>query len=362
MKILTRYILNEFIKPFFISALAFSVLVLIVQVFTDIHFIMEFKPGALLTLKYFFVQVPGFAVQTLPIAVLMAVLFSLSQLSKNSELIAMRAGGVSIFMVAIPLCVCGLIICLFTIFMNESVVPQTTRMIRHTKVVEIEKQPEQFANLQRQNFSGVSTSNQLYHIGSFNGANNTLTDILILGFDENIHLKSRMDAKSAQYVGDHWVFNQGYLRTFDDNDREISAQAFDKINFAIPEKPSDFLTDPKTPEELSLLELYKYVQQLEKNGSDSHKELVELNHKLAVPFGCIILAILGVSFGWSMGKYSGVVTSFGICLLVAFIYIGGQQIGQGIGNQGLLSPFLSMWSMNIIFSILGVFLLIRRNH
>src|SRR6202041_3015600 len=151
-------------------------------------------------------QVPGFTVQTLPIAVLFAVLFSLSRLSKNSELIAMRAGGASIFMVAIPLFYCGVVVCLFTIFMNEAIVPQTVRMVRHTKVVEIQKQPEEFANLQRQNFPWLGATNDIYHIGSFNGANNTLSDILILNFDGGTHLKSRIEAKSAQYVDDHWVF------------------------------------------------------------------------------------------------------------------------------------------------------------
>lgn len=361
MKILTRYTLMEFAKPFLIATLGFSVLVLIVQIFTDIHFVMEFKPSVYLTLKYFFLQVPGFTVQTLPIAVLFAVLFSLSRLSKNSELIAMRAGGASIFMVAVPLFYCGVVICLLTIFMNEAVVPNTVRMVRHTKNVEIQKSPEDFANLQRQNFPWLGATNEIYHIGSVNGANNTLSDILILDLDGGTHLKSRIDAKSAQYVNDHWVFSQGYLRAFDETDREISAKYFDKMTVPIPEKPSDFLKDPKIPEEMSLFELFKYVQQLEKSGADCHKELVELNHKLAVPFGCVILAVLGVPWGWSMGKYSGVVFSFGICLLVAFIYIGGQQIGQGLGDQGIISPFLSMWIMNLIFSVIGMLLLIRKN-
>ena len=362
MKILTRYTLTEFIKPFLIATLGFSVLVLIVQVFTDIHYVMEFKPSAYLTLKYFFLQLPGFTVQTLPIAVLFAVLFSLSRLSKNSELIAMRAGGASIFMVAIPLFYCGVVVCIFTIFMNESVVPNTTQMVRHTQVVEIEKRPEEFANLQRQNFPWLGANNAIYHIGSFNGTNNTMQDVLILDFADESHLKSRIDAKSAQYINNHWIFSQGYLRAFDETDREISAKHFDQMTVSIPEKPSDFLKDPKVPEQMALIELFRYVQQLQKSGTDCHKELVELNHKLAVPFGCIILAILGVPWGWTMGKYSGVVFSFGICLLVAFIYIGGQQIGQGLGDQGIISPFLSMWILNIIFSVIAVVLLIRKNH
>ncbi len=362
MKILTRYILNEFTKPFVLSICGFSVLVLVVQIFNDIRFVMEFKPTLWLTLKYFTLQIPGFSVQVVPIAVLMAVLFSLSQLSKNSELIAMRAGGVSIFMVAVPLFFCGVVICLLSIFMNEAVVPYSSKMVRHTKIVEIQKQPEQFVSLQRQNISMIGIGNQIYHIGTYDGSNASMTDILILGFDNDTHLRSRVDARNAQYQGDRWVFFNGYLRLFDDSDRETSAQPFKQMAIPIPEKPGDFLKEQKQPEELTLIELYKYVQQLEKNGSDCHKELVELHHKIAVPFGCIILAMLGVPWGWSMGKYSGIVLSFGICLLVAFIYIGGLQIGQGLGNQGIISPFLSMWIMNLIFCVIGPVLLIRKNH
>ncbi len=361
MRILTRYIINEFTKPFLLSVLGFSVLVLIVQVFNDIRFIMEFKPGAWLTLKYFFLQVPGFAFQIVPIAVLMAVLFSLTQLSKNSELIAMRAGGVSIFMVAIPLFFAGLVICILSIFLNEAIVPKTVKMVHHTKIVEIQKQQEQAPGLQKQNISMTGSSNEVYHIGAFDGSTNTMSDILILDFDNDTHLKSRIDAKNGKYENGQWIFYDGYLRVFDDTDQEISAQPFDRMAVPISETPPDFLKEEKAPEELNLIDLYAYVQQLEKNGLDCHKELVELNHKLAIPFGCIILAILGVSWGWSMGKYSGVIFSFGICLLVAFVYMGGLQIGQGLGNQGIVSPFLSMWIINIVFAVVGLILLIRRN-
>lgn len=361
MKILTRYILKEFSKPFLIAVVGFSVVVLIVQIFNDIRFIMDNKPGIFLTLKYFGLQIPGFAVQIIPIAVLFGVLFSLSRLSKNSELIAMRAGGVSIFFVAIPLTVAGFVICLTTILMNETVVPQATLAIEHTKKVEIMHMSEEFASLQRQNISMMGATNELYHIGFFNGTDNSMTDILILDYDNGSHLRSRIDAQSAKYENGQWIFSNGYLRAFDDNDKEISAQHFDQLPVSIPEKPADFLRDPKPAEERTLLELVRYVQQLQRNGSDCHKELVELNHKLAIPFGCVILAILGVPWGWSMGKFSGVVASFGICLLVAFIYIGGQQIGQGLGNQGLISPFLATWSMNIIFCVIGPILLVRKN-
>jgi lipopolysaccharide export system permease protein len=361
MSILTRYILREFAKPFLLSVCLFTLLVLIVQVFNDIHFIMEFKPGFWSTSKYFFFMVPGFSVQAIPISVLFGVLLSLSMLSKSSELIAMRAGGVSIFRVAIPLTCCGAVVCLFSIFMNETVVPRSSKMVRHTKVVEIQKQPEQFVSMQRQNISMVGSGNQIYHIGSFDGAAGTMTNVLLLGFDNDSKLISRVDARSARYQDGRWTFFNGYLRTFDDSDREVSAQPFREMPISLPEKPVDFLKMQKEPEEMTLIELLKYVRQLEKNGSDDHKELVELHHKIVVPFGCLIMAVLGVPWGWSMGKHSGVVISILICVLVAFIYLGGLEIARGLGNQGILSPFLSMWLINMIFCVLGPVLLLRKD-
>lgn len=361
MKILTRYILSEFFTPFILSLAGFSVLILVIQVFNDIKIILEFKPGFFLTLKYFSLQVPELLVKIIPIAILMAVLFSLSRLSKNSELIAMRAGGVSVSLVAIPLFFTGVAVCLLSIFLNEAVVPKTAMMVRHAKVVEIQHQPEQTASQVRQNISMIGAGNQVYHIGSFDGASQTMTDILILEFGMENHMKTRLDAKSAHYEDGRWIFANGYLRVFDDTDTEISTQAFDRLPMDLAEKPSDFLKEQKELQELGLVELAAYIRQLKANGSDYHKELVELNKKIAVPFGCIILAILGVPWGWTMGKFSGIVFSFGVCLMVAFFYIGGMEVGHQLGDSGVLSPFVSMWIMNILFGIIGPWLLIRKN-
>ena len=361
MKILTRYILKQFLRPFILALFFFAVLILVVRVFDDIRLIMEFKPGLWIAFKYFILQVPALSILALPLAVLMAVLFSLSQLSRNSELIAMRSGGVSIFLVAIPIFFSGLVICGLSILFNETIVPKAAQMVQHTKDIEIRKQAEPSLNLLRQNISMIGAGGQIYHIGSFDGSTRSMSDILILDFGGGTHLKSRVDAKTAKWENDRWVFYDGYLRAFDDTDAEISAQAFDRMPIPIPEAPKDFLKEQKDPNDLNFTELTAYILQLKRNGSDYHKEMVELQYKIAVPFGCVILAVLGVPWGWSMGKYSGVVMSFGICLLVAFLYLGGMQIGHQLGYSGVLSPFLSMWLMNILFAVIGPLLLIRRN-
>lgn len=362
MKVLTRYILGEFLKPFSLSLAGFSVIVLIVQIFNDMHLLMEFKPSIWVTLKYFSFYVPGFMVQIIPIACLFGVLFSLGGLSKGNELIAMRSGGVDIYRVAVPLFFIGALICTLSLLFSELVVPKAEAQKHHTVWVEISKHTEESANLQRQNISMVGAEGQIYHISSFDGANNVMSDILMLEFDSETRLKARLDAQSAKYEDGQWVFFEGYRRAFDDTGAEISDQPFDRLPLPIPEKPADFLKAQKEPGELNMVELATYIRQLKRNGSDYHKELVTLYLKFASPFGCIIMVILGVPWGWSMRKYTGVIASVGICALVAFAYIGGMQIGQHLGESGVVSPFLSVWIANVIFAVVGPILLVLKNH
>jgi lipopolysaccharide export system permease protein len=272
----------------------------------------------------------------------------------------MRAGGVSIFLAAKPLLFSGMLVSTLMIFLNETLVPKTTSMYHRVKWEEMDKQTHPAETI-RQNISLRGTNNEIYHIGSFDGPHATMTDVLILGFGEGVHLKSRIDAKRAVYEDGQWVFYDGYLRVFDENDVELSAQAFNRTHIPLSEKPSDFLNEQKEPTELTIVELTAYVRQLRRSGADCHKELVELHNKIAFPFGCVILAILGVPWGWSMGKYSGVVLSFGICIGVAFVYIGGMEVGYHLGESGVLSPLFSVWTANLIFAALGPYLLFRKN-
>jgi len=318
-------------------------------------------PGLWLTFKYLILQVPAFIQIVIPIAVLFGVLIDLGGLAKTSELMAMRAGGANIFTAAVPLFFAGMVICVLSLFFSEIVVPNANQMARRTKEIEIEHKTDQSAETFRQNLSMRGGDNTLYHIGTFDGSKNTLTDILILQFDNSSNLKTRVDAKGAHYQDGHWIFENGFIRTFNGSDDEISAQPFDQTVVDLPDKPSDFIKEQKELPERSIAELMLYVQQLKKNGLDCHKELVELHNKIAFPFGCAILALLGVPWGWSMGKFSGVIYSFGICLLVGLAYIGGMQIGHTIGDSGAVPPFVAIWSINLIFAAIGPVMIFRRN-
>ncbi|HVM33015.1 MAG TPA: LPS export ABC transporter permease LptG, partial [bacterium] len=354
------YLLRQFLSPFLVSVFAFSVIILVIQVFDELHYVMQQKPGFLISLEYYLLKIPGLLTEIIPIAVLMAVLFSLGNLSKLSELIAMRAGGVSIFRVTAPLLFCGALVFLGTLLFNEVVVPKANYLERQIRWNDIERRPQVHLTA-KSNISLMDADNEMLHIGHFDGTTNTMTDIIVIAFSNGIQIKSRIDAEQARYVDGQWVFKNGYFRAFDDTGAEISCKPFSQAAFPLPQKPEDFLKDETQPGELNLVQLYSIIQQLKQSGSDNHRELVEFHKKIAVPFACVILALLGVPWGWSLGKYSGVASSFGICLLVAFAYIGGMQIFQTLGTSGTLSPFVAMWVANVLFGLGGLWLLFSKN-
>jgi lipopolysaccharide export system permease protein len=207
----------------------------------------------------------------------------------------------------------------------------------------------------------MGDNNAMYHIDFFDGTTNTMTNVIVLGFDNGIQLKTRVDAKQAHYENGQWIFSNGFFRIFDDTGAELSCQSFDQMNFSLAEKPGDFLKEDVEPWELNILQLYSHIQRLKQSGTDDHKEWVQFHKKIAFPFACITLALLGVPWGWSLGKYSGVASSFGICMIVAFSYIGGMQIFETLGTSGTLPPLASMWIANLIFGAGGIWMLLRKN-
>lgn len=350
MRILTRYILQEFIKPFLLAVGFVGVISLLAQVFQDLQLLRDYKPAFGVALSYFACFLPAYLVLMIPLACLFSVLFCLSILSRGNELIAMRAGGMNILSVAFPILVAGLAVGFTTFWFNEAIVPRSEEWKENIREVRIKHQPEFSVNKIRQNFSIVGADGQLYYIGSFDGTRNSMTDLLMLDFGSTGHIRTRTEAKTANFEGGGWVLYSGIQREFDEKDDEVRTRIFEKMPIATKEKPADFLKDQKEAQTMRLGDLRDYIHHLRQIGSDSHKEEVYLYYRFASPFGCVILALLGVPWGWTMRKYTGAALSFFISLIAGLVYVGGTVIGRGLGESGILNPLLSVWVVNIVFA------------
>ena len=113
---------------------------------------------------------------------------------------------------------------------------------------------------------------------------------------------------------------------------------------------------PKESSKLKYFELSSYISYLKKSGYNATELQVELHKKIAFPLSCLIMALLGIPFSFSMGK-KGAFYGIGISIGIAITFWGISGVFETLGAYGLLVPVLAAWAPNIIFGASGFALL-----
>ena len=356
MRILTRYVLNEFLKPFFLGLVAFSSLLIISELFVQLDKWIELHTPLLVSTEYLFWRTPEWLVQISPEAVLLATLFCLGGLARHNELTAMKASGVGVNRIVLPL----LVFCLFLVFLSllfsEFVVPYANQKVDYVYNVKVRQRKPM--NYQRQdNLVIAGEEGRMYTIDHLDGEKRSMEGVSVDQFNKDFAITSQIYAKKAVWRGNYWIFYDGVYRQFDYGEgRGIREEKFAERRFYLPERLDHFCRKQKKPNEMNYFELRNYVAKLKKNGIPAIEQKVALYSKISFPFSCFIIMLLGIPFALQTSK-SGKIMRFTMSLFICFFYWGMFSVGKAIGENRVLPPALSAWFANIIFGILGIFLI-----
>lgn len=355
MRILDRYLIREFLRPFIFCLLIFTALIFIAQFFEELDHIQHLGWGVMI--HYFLYRTPFFLAQFAPVAVLLAGLWTLGNLSKNYELIAMKAGGISFRRVLIPMLVLALVISFLVLILNESIIPPLNMKVKRFEQVKMDERPEYE---RKENVAFYSPDHQyLFYMRTFDGEKSQMFQIQILTRRPDGTLAKRIDAQKGLYNDGGWYFIEGIERKFDRSGENIlKEEGFKERYLPLEVKPSDFSREIQKPEELNFFQLARYILQSRRSGYDVRKYLVDLHLKIASPFACLIVLLLGTPLA-VLSPRSGRLLSFGIAIFIGFLYWGGISVGRSLGRAGILTPFLAAWVANLLFVGLGLYLLRR---
>jgi lipopolysaccharide export system permease protein len=362
MNTLQRYILKEFFKPFIFIMISFVGLYIIAQLVDEMRAFVEHRPVLSVILLYYLYRIPFFAVQVMPLAVLLTALLSLGQLSRQNELIALRASGVSFFQVVSPIGVAALGLVGVMFIFNEIVLPTTNPKADYIKRVRIEKKADDGYSLRRDRIARRLPGNYIIYIKQLDAQAGQGSDVILTVWDEKLHgIKERFDAPFAQWQNGLWTLTNPRIRLFDNMGNVIRYQEKPIIQIPIASPPKAFIREPKNDTELlstPTSELLQRIRSYKELGTNPLREEVQLYLKFAFPFANFILALLGVSlpFLFPSGQRAliGAAIGFVVTLITGFFYIGFIAIGSSLGNSGALPPWLAVWMGNIIFSVIGV--------
>ncbi len=358
MRIHDRYVLGDFWRNLAIGLLAFTVIYVTVDVTEQINTYIDHHAQFADIVMFYAFKIPWIAVLIMPVAVLLAAVFSLGKLSKQNELTAFISSGTSLVRVAWPIMVSALAISLAVMVFGEFVVPDTNRESMRIKRVEIEGTKEEDTSRYRSNVHYQGESERTYYAETYDVMLKALMNVVLYEYREG-NLDRRIDAKKAVWDGAEWVFVDGAVREFTKDGERIAT--FAKLSMKeLPERPEDFSKEEIAPEEMNYRQLGAYIDKLARSGGDVDKYRVDFYVKFSFPFTSLIFALIGAALSSAKRKPS-MATGFGLTLLISFTYYGVLRIGQGLGHSGVIDPLFAAWMGNIVFVMVGGLLLYRAN-
>ncbi len=350
MRILDRYLARNLLTVYLGALLTFVSLYLIVDLFANSDEWLQARMPASLIIDYYLNLIPEVFIIIGPVALLLATLFGLGTLAKNNELTAIKASGINLYRTILPLLVLSFFISLFTLFVNEVIVPPATHRADELKRMR-RGEDALLRDIQLYGEAG-----NMFYIRSFDKKEMVLGGLQILRHSPQGFIELRIDAEEAKWQENRWVLRQGFRKIYDERGAPTGkSKPLKELDIA--ETPADFSVGERRKRELSFRELKRRIRTLEKRGFRPRRELVELHSKFSLPLMNLIIVLLGIPFALPTRR-GGLMAGFGKALGIGFIYLAFFRLGQLLG-QGILPPLVGAWLANIVFATIGIVLIFR---
>ena len=365
-RILDSYVMRTFLGIFTMILLSFVMLMLVFTSFDLLGDMIRNKVPLSTLGAYLFNLTPDMVYQLTPLAVLIAVLVTFGMLNRNSEIIAMKATGISLYRLVTPVVSISLLLSVTLFLFGEYYLPQANRRqeaLRNT----IKGRPPQTVLHPEQNWifgqPKPGEPGRIFYYKYFDHERNEFANLSIFEFDPSTFVLSRrIFAQRAtwQPESNTWLFQSGWQR--DINGANVIAGSyheFQQANFSeIHEDPGYFNKEKLQSQEMSFEQLDHYIHDLKQSGFDTMRLKVDLWHKLAYPLIAVVMAILAIPFSLSMGR-RGSLTGIAVAIGVALTYFVIDSFFGALGNVNYLPAALAAWASDVLFALVGGYLLLR---
>ncbi len=349
--ILDRYVIKKALLIFTIALLSIYIVSIIITFFELLDNAQENKRPITSILVYLWYYTPQVLYWVFPITAFTTIVISLGILSKFNEINAMKACGISVYRISVPMILFALVVSAVSLYLQEKILPLSNRKAEEAKAyIKGVPSPRTYMKVDRRWVFGKS--NKIFNYRYFDTERKIFDHISIFELTPNFSLERR-------YFGEKGYLEIGFLRI--DNgwsvDKEGIISGIKDFKIKVEEDTSYFVKEWKEPEEMNIAELRDYIKELKERGFETTKFEVEYHSKFSFPIIPLVMSLIAIPFSFSVGK-KGTLYGVGFCLMIAIIYWVMFSVFKSLGNVGVLSPFLSAWIANLIFGLMGGYFLV----
>jgi len=360
-RILDLYVGREFVKKFMLMCSVIIAITLILEFITEIRDYIKFDAAFMDFMTYIVLRIPFFLILSIHMAVLITTILTINILSKNNELTAMKACGVSLYRASLPIFILSFIISLGVLFFNERVVPKTNAMAEEISNYKIKKRSKPSLFTHNKNWYRGSF-NSIYSFSSFDQreGRNILNDFLMYNLDQQFLPSRKIEAREVHWdpAQRHWFYVDGEVTTYNELGDPIEIKSFDRLTSDLTEDISEFKREIKASDKMNYVELRNYVTSLSQKGIDTTTYQIDLLAKLSMPFISFVIALFGIPFAITFQR-SGTLVGIGFSIFIGMVYFVTYRIGISLGHGNQLPPLLATWGPNLLFIVIGLYLIIR---
>ena len=357
-QILDSYVLSNFLFYFLVTLFC---LVAMSQVYTFFELLGDIVKNNVPmshVVKYHFYLTPSLIYTTLPIAVLVSILATFGVMTKNNEVTAFKACGISVRRLGLPVLLMSCALSAFVFAFDYSYIPQANQ-IQDEILNEIKGRPTQtYLHPERK---WIKHDYRIFYFKYFDASEKLMVEPYVFELDpKTFQLVREISANRARWQQNinAWVWEKGAAKDICGVD-ECKVQNFTVTTFPeITETPNDFLKEVKQDKQMNYAELASYIKSLQESGFDTVKLHVQYYKKFAVPVFALIMALISVPFGFLVGN-RGAMTGIGVGMAVAMTYLATGLLFDQFGNVNLLPAAVAAWAPDALFSIAGLYLMLR---
>ena len=353
MKTLERYILREFLKLLALTMTGFVFVFIVVDLFENMDHIVKNDVPFLEVTAFFAYKIPFIIGQVCPVAVLLSVLISLGILSKNGEITAVKASGVKLLKVFLPIFAAGLFISAAVIFINEYATPEgLKRAEAFRRVWFSEIKPGSFGS------EGVwiRTEREILNIKDVDLKKNTLYGLTVYRIEKPFRPMRRVHSRELKWDGERWVADSATVWDFT-GETVVKETVEESVVLTALAPPEELSGVKDRLDVMSIGELGRYISNLEAEGYESHKYRTDLYSRFSFPVVNFIMVFLGIPFALRTGRSGGIAVGVGLSVVIGFSYWIVFATSRSLGTGGVVPPLIAAGFPDMLFLAVGALML-----
>jgi LPS export ABC transporter permease LptG len=359
LQILDIYVLRGWIFYFVVLLIAFTGVYIIFDFFQVLGDIVRNQVPTRVVVDYYRYLLPQVVYLMLPLSILVATLVNFGLLTKTNQVTAIKSAGVSLYRLSVPVLALTALLSAGMFLFADRVLPETNQRQNGLRNQIKGKPAQTFYRPDHQWIFG--SSSRIYNYTFFDPDKNVFANLSVFEFDPvTFRMTRRLQAARAFWEDPihGWILENGWSRDLT-GDRVTNYMPFSVATFKeLTEEPSYFKKEVKPSEQMSALELRRYIADLSQSGFDVVRLSVQFYRKFSFPLIAFVVTLIGIPFSFTMGG-KGALTGVALSIGIAIVYWSISSLFEAMGNVSQLPPAMAAWSPDILFGLAGTYLLLR---